>query len=149
MRKFALALCSAFVLSACQDSSIESSNASEDAAVKPAASLSLKAIPLNGDSMLTFDGRIVRYDLRRNDRGSFDRYIVESPVSHVELERALFWELSARGYERRERRKESDRYVVNYVLKGQPDATLTADYSRVDEHGARARLVLSRRALEP
>lgn len=148
MRKIALALCSAFILSACQDSSTGSGGTSDDTAVKPAASLSLNAITLNDGNMLTFDGRIVRYDLRRNDRGSFDRYTVESPVSHVELERALFWELSARGYERRERRKESDRYVVNYVLKGQPDATLTADYSRVDEHGARARLVLTRKALE-
>lgn len=114
-------------------------------AVEPVSHFALNAIALEKGSALKVEGRIVRYDLLRNKRGEFDRYIIESPLQQMGLEGAVFWELARKGYVRKVRKDEAGRYMVNYVLNGQ--ATLSAEYRAWNENGAKSRLVITRKAL--
>lgn len=102
------------------------------------------AINLDRDGALVFEGRIVRYDLIRNERGTFDRYVVESPKSLMGLEAAVFHDLARKGYTRRVRQETPKRFLVHYLQKGMK--TVIADYRAKDGFNTLQRLVITVRA---
>ncbi len=137
-------LFSILLLQGCEDAGVAESP------VKPASTeftavFSKNAIELESGGALKFDGKIVRYDLVRNQRGVFDRYVIESSLSQMGLEGAVFSELARSGYVRKVRQDQADRYVVNYVRKGR--APMSADFRPWSENGSKSRLVITRRVL--
>lgn len=139
-------VCALLILQGCGESGGTATSAGEGQSGKTAVHSFLNSIALGDGQMLKLDGRVVRYDLVRNQRGMFDRYIVESPLQQIGLEGAVFSELAQKGYVRKVRQDEASRYVVSYVLKG--GDTLTADYRPWAENGANSRVVITRRSLE-
>ena len=138
-------LFSVLILQGCEETVVASAS-TKSAPVEAIANFSKNSIELENGLALRFDGRIVRYDLIRNQRGVFDRYIIESPLGQMGLEGAVFGALARNGYVRKVRLDQADRYVVNYVLKGY--TSLSADYRPWSENGAKSRLVITRRILE-
>lgn len=132
-----------FVVSGCQDTGDPLEN---DVPVKQGIYLKLDSIDLDNGEILPFDGRLVRYDLIRNEKGTFDRYTLNSPRELMSLEVDTFWYLARKGYVRKVRRESADRYVVNYVLKGR--ATIIADYRELSDGGAKTRVIITRKALD-
>ncbi|MGY4824483.1 hypothetical protein [Stutzerimonas chloritidismutans] len=129
----------------CEESNFVDATA-KPVAVEAVSGFSKGSIDIDRGGALKFDGRIVRYDLIRNQRGVFDRYVIESAMSQMGLEGAIFAELAKKGYLRKVRQDQVDRYVVNYVSKGR--VPLSAEFRPWEEHGAKSRLVITRRVEE-
>lgn len=143
-----LLICTVFMLQGCGETKVSAKKdvGSDDSIIEPSSYFKFNAVGLDDDGDLKFDGRVVRYDLIRNQRGQFDRFIIESPLSQMGLEGAVFAELAKKGYVRKIRKDEAKRYVVNYVAKGR--TALSADYRPLKKEGAESRLVITRRTLE-
>lgn len=114
--------------------------------VTQGAYLKFDSIGLEDGDVLRFDGRLVRYDLLRNEKGAFDRFTIDSHRELMSLEVDIFWPLARKGYVRKVRRESAERYVVNYVLKG--GATIIADYRESDGQGSKTRVILTRKTLD-
>lgn len=99
------------------------------------------SIVIGEGQSLDIDGRIVRYDLIRNDKGVFDRYTIESGRTLMGLEAEVYVSLVRLGYSRRVRQESAARYVVNYLKKGAP--TLVADYRAEEDMAGLQRLILT------
>ncbi|QTN45232.1 hypothetical protein H7683_19935 [Ectopseudomonas mendocina] len=136
---------SVLLLQGC-DGALEGVSSEKAAPIERVAHFSKNSIEVDDGFVLSFDGRIVRYDLIRNQRGVFDRYIIESSMSQMGLEGAIFSEFARKGYVRKVRQDKADRYIVNYVIKG--DAPWSADFRPWSEDGAKTRLVITRRIEE-
>lgn len=133
-------------LQGCEEKAVIAASAETAPSVEAVTYFSKNSIELDSEYVLRFDGRIVRYDLIRNQRGVFDRYIIESSMSQMGLEGAMFAELAKNGYSRKVRQDKADRYVVNYVLKGR--SPVSADFRPWSENGAKSRLVITRKVQE-
>ncbi|GEM_PF-863599 len=132
----------AFVISGCENTGAPLEN---DVTVKQGVYLKLDSIDLGNGEILPFDGRLVRYDLLRNEKGTFDRYTLNSSREMMSFEVDTFWNLARKGYVRKVRRESANRYVVNYVLKGKP--TIIADYRELTDKGAKSRVTITRKTL--
>lgn len=143
-----LLICTVFMLQGCGENNVSENkgSASDTSALAHPSYLRFDSIGLENGGALNFEGRVVRYDLIKNQRGHFDRFIIESSLSQMGLEGAVFAELAKKGYVRKIRKDEAKRYVVNYVAKGR--ATLSADYRPLKKEGAESRLVITRRTFD-
>lgn len=117
-----------------------------DVPVKQGFYIKLDSIDLGNGEVLPFDGRLVRYDLLRNEKGTFDRYTINSSREIMSFEVDTFWNLARKGYVRKVRRESADRYVVNYVLEGKP--TIIADYRELTDNGTKSRVTITRKTLD-
>ncbi|WP_079202263.1 hypothetical protein [Pseudomonas sp. CC6-YY-74] len=130
------------VLTGCGDSSAvgESENVAMDGQTSQNIFRKDSVVIGEGQS-LGIDGRIVSYDLIRNDKGAFDRYAIESNRSLMGLEGEVYVSLVRLGYSRRVRQESAVRYVVNYLKKGAP--ALVADYRAEEGMVGLQRLILT------
>lgn len=81
---------------------------------------------------LQMAGKLKRYELVENDKGSFDRYTFEFSQDSMAVEGAVFASLAKSNYQRKVRREDARLFVVNYVKKGFPPVSMT--YERAPEN---------------
>ena len=107
----------------------------------PVQEFSKNSIGLDRGQSLSFEGRIVRYDLIRSERGAFDRYSIESAKSLMGLEASVFNDLARKGYTRSVRQETPERFLVHYLQKGRK--TVVADFRAKDGLGKLQRLIVT------
>lgn len=74
---------------------------------------------------LQFSGKLRRYELVENKKGSFDRYTFEFAQDTMAIEGAVFATLAKSNYQRKVRREDDRLFVVNYIKKGFAPVSMT------------------------
>lgn len=81
-------------------------------------------------SGVTFSGYVASYALIQNDRGIYDRYMINFDQDIMEIEGAVYTSLAKSGYQRKVYKEEPGLFVVNYLKKDFAPVSFTySDFS--------------------
>jgi hypothetical protein len=124
--KKVLVSCAVALLLGCDTGSPEGNAATAPKGTPVTANyFSTSAIYLPDGAGIQFNGKMRRYDLVENEKGTFDRYTFEFAEDMMAVEGAVFATLAKSGYQRKVRRENEKTFVVNYVRKGFAPVSMT------------------------
>lgn len=99
-------------------------------AVRHANTLYKDTIYFPDGSGVTFSGYVGSYALIQNDKGIYDRYIINFDQEIMEVEGAVYASLAKSGYQRKVYKEESGLFIVNYLKKDYAPVSFTySDFS--------------------